>query len=82
MRERNLEEGAREQMLFVLKKTSKGSGLDTALEKLAAQYGPEEEKRVLADFDQLGINPITLSNESKLKQCPSLRWLLEAPKES
>ena len=82
MRERDLEEETREQMLFVLKKTSKGSGLDTALKKLTAQFGPEAKTGVLAAFDRLGINPITLPNESKLKQCPSLRQLLEAPKEA
>ena len=68
MRESDLEEETREQMLFVLKKAIKDSGLDTALDRLAIQYGPEAEKRVLADFDQLRINPITLPNESKLKQ--------------
>lgn len=68
MRERGLEEETREQILFVLKKAIKGSRMDTALDKLAAQYAPEAEKRVLADFDRLWINPITLPNESKLKQ--------------
>ena len=82
MRERELEEEMREQILFVLKKTSKGSGLDTALKKLTAQFGPEAKTGVLAAFDRLGINPITLPNESKLKQCPSLRQLLEVPKEA
>ena len=65
----------RQQMLFLLKKTSKGAGLDTAIQKFDEQYkdvNHRKLKKVLSAFDKLDLNPITLANVSKTKHLPSL----------
>lgn len=65
----------KKQMLFLLKKTSDGDGLDTALEKLKKEYktksnGPIE--KLYKNFDKLGISPITLRNDSSIKEMPCI----------
>ncbi|WP_191378770.1 hypothetical protein [uncultured Flavonifractor sp.] len=68
-----------EQMLFLLKKTSSGVGLDTAARKLVERYHDRNGKifkRALENFDHLDVNPITLANSSTKAQLPSMRNLI------
>lgn len=63
----------KEQMLFLLHKTSKGKGLDTALQKLKKKYKIKDKRTVnklLVRFDELGLNPITLRNSSLYRELP------------
>ena len=67
--------GLQQQMLFLLKKTSKGTGLDTAIQKFDEQYknvNHRKLKKVLSEFDELDVNPITFTNHSKIKHLSSL----------
>ena len=69
----------RQQMLFLLKKTSKGAGLDTAIQKFDEQYkdvNHRKLKKVLSAFDELDLNPITLANVSKTKRLSSLLCMI------
>lgn len=64
-----------EQMCYLVKKTSDGAGLDTAIQKLKIHYkdvGSKGVKKLLREFDRLGINPITLPNSSQYQQLPPL----------
>ena len=63
----------KEQMPFLLHKTSKGKGLDIALQKLKKKYKIKDKRTVdklLAKFDELGINPIALRNSSSYRELP------------
>ena len=78
-------EAMREQMLFLLRKTSDGSGLDTAIAKCQKAYqsvGQKQIKRIWEKFDLLGVNPIPLTNSSPFCCLRSLRSLLEIEKNS
>ncbi|WP_277239591.1 hypothetical protein [Merdimonas faecis] len=66
-----------DQMLFLLKKTSDGAGMDTAAQKLKDCYKYVKTEQVLDEFEHLGISPITLTNNSSATQLSSLRNLLE-----
>lgn len=69
-----------EQMLFLVKKTSDGAGLDTATQKLKDSYKNVDNRRLKklwTTFDKLGIHPITLPNDGPRKQIPSLIELLQ-----
>lgn len=69
-----------EQMLFLLRKTSDGAGLDTAAQKLKKDYKDVKDKRmkkIYSAFDTLDINPITLPNSSKVAQLPSIKTVDE-----
>jgi len=51
-----------EQMLYLLKKTSDSAGLSTATRKMKKHYtdvGHRRIKRILSEFDKLGIAPVT-----------------------
>lgn len=53
-----------EQMLYLLKKTSHSAGLDTAVRILKDHYknvNHQRIKKLFAEFEELGINPITLT---------------------
>ena len=55
-----------EQMLYLLKKASDSAGLSTATRKLKKLYTDVDHRRIkkiLAEFDKLGIAPITLPKE-------------------
>ena len=55
----------REQMLYLLKKTSDSAGLSTAVRKLKDHYrnvGDRRIKKIFSEFDRLDIAPITLPN--------------------
>ena len=52
-----------EQMLYLIKKVSDSSGLDTATRKLKEHYKDVDDRRIkkiFSAFDELGISPITL----------------------
>ena len=58
----------REQMLFLLRKTSDGAGLDTAVQKWAKIYdivGARKFHSLMKQFDKLHVNPITLTTKDK-----------------
>ena len=64
--ESNVEDsGLQEQMLYLLKKTSDSAGLSAAVHKLKDHYKDVDNrwvKKIYAEFDKLGISPITLPN--------------------
>ena len=73
-------ERLREQMLFLLRKTSDGAGLDTAAQKLREVYTDVNNKRlkkILYKFKALNVNPITLLNAGKLKSLPYLGIIMD-----
>ena len=52
-------------MLYLLKKTSDSAGLSAAVHKLKDHYKDVDNrwvKKIYAEFDKLGISPITLPN--------------------
>ena len=68
----------REQMLFILEKTSRGAGLDTAVEKWRCAYNVADSRgfaRMMGWFDKLDVNPVTLTSDQK-KEVPCLRELI------
>lgn len=74
------EERLREQMLFLLRKTSDGAGLDTAAQKLREVYTDVNNKRwkkILDKFEALNVTPITLLNAGKLKSLPHLGAIVD-----
>lgn len=80
MKEQVTDSILQEQMLFLVKKTSDGAGLDTATQKLKDSYTNVDVRRLKklwAAFDALDINPITLPNDGPKKQIPSLLELLQ-----
>ena len=55
----------KEQMLYLLKKTSDSAGLGTAVRKLKNHYrnvGDRRIKKIFSEFDRLDIAPITIPN--------------------
>ena len=55
----------KEQMLYLLRKTSDSAGLSAAVHQLKDRYKNVDTRRVkkiLSEFDKLGIAPITLPN--------------------
>lgn len=58
----------REQMLYLLKKTSDSAGVRTAVQKLRDHYSDVDDRRkkkIFDKFDELGISPITKPKEQK-----------------
>lgn len=73
-----LDPDTKEQMLFLLKKTSRGAGLDTAAQKWAKTYNIVNARKfhsLMKQFDKLHVNPITLTTKDKT-EIPSLRTLI------
>ena len=71
-------ERLREQMLFLLRKTSDDAGLDTVAQKWAKTYNIVDARKfhsLMKQFDKLHVNPITLTNTDKT-EIPSLRTLI------
>lgn len=53
------------QMLYLLRKTSDSAGLSAAVQKLKDHYkdvDDRRDRRILSEFDKLGIAPITIPN--------------------
>ncbi|RHR11030.1 hypothetical protein DWX58_00790 [Pseudoflavonifractor sp. AF19-9AC] len=77
----DLEQTAKEQMLFLVEKTSRGAGLDTAARKWEEAYRVVKKKefdKMMRMFDKIDVNPITLG--AKEGEIPCLRKMLEAVK--
>ena len=73
-----LDPDTRKQMLFLLEKTSRGAGLDTAAQKWAKTYNIVNARKfhsLMKQFDTLHVNPITLTTKDKT-EIPSLRTLI------
>ena len=73
-------ERLREQMLFLLRKTSDGTRLDTAAQKSREAYTDVNNKRwkkILDKFEALNVTPITLLNAGKLKSLPHLGAIVD-----
>ena len=74
----------RDQMLFLLEKTSDSAGLDRAIDLLNGKRDKEDKKplqsvelsRIFKKFDAIGVNPITLPNKSQIDRIPSTRHML------
>ncbi len=68
-----------EQMLFLLRKTSDGAGLTTAVEKLKKKYQKIDKQRmkvIWRKFDEIDVNPVTIPNQKKIKELPCIRTLV------
>lgn len=66
------------KMLFLLEKTSHSTGLDSAIDKLSKAYKSVKKKgvkHILSAFDELDLNPITISNSSSQKAIACIRYL-------
>ena len=64
IRKSKLDADSKEQMLFLLKKTSRGAGLDTAAQKWKTHYNIVDARKfhsLIRKFDELQVNPITLT---------------------
>ena len=75
-----LDSDTKEQMLFLLKKTSRGAGLDTAAQKWKKAYSIVDARKfhfLIKQFDQLQVNPVTLTSRNK-QGIPCLRTVIEA----
>lgn len=76
----NLSSEKKEQMTFLVQKTSHGAGLDTAVKKLKEKFGISKHDAVYAlytAFEKLDINPITLPNNSAYTEVPSIQKMIE-----
>ena len=74
-----LDSDTKEQMLFLLKKTSRGAGLDTAAQKWRETYSIVNARKfhfLMKKFDQLQVNPVTLTSRKK-QGIPCLRTVIE-----
>ena len=68
IQECKLDSDIKEQMLFLLKKTSDGAGLDTAAQKWTKTYNVVNTRMfhsLMKQFDKLHVNPITLTSKDK-----------------
>ena len=64
IRKSKLDADTKEHMLFLLKKTSRGAGLDTAAQKWKTHYNIVDARKfhsLIRKFDELQVNPITLT---------------------
>jgi hypothetical protein len=68
-----LDSNTKEQMLFLLKKTSRSAGLDIVACKWKDGYGivrPHKFEKLMNAFDTIDVNPITLgNNEQNITPC-------------
>ena len=64
----------KEHMLYLIKKTSDGINLNSALNKIQDNLGisKRQANQILDKFRQLGISPVTLRNGSAFQDLPSL----------
>lgn len=79
IRKSKLDVDAKEQMLFLLKKTSRGAGLDTAAQKWTQAYHVVDSRKfhsLIKQFDRLHINPVTLTSKDK-EEIPCLRAIIK-----
>lgn len=79
IQECKLDSDIQEQMLFLLEKTSRGAGLDTAARKWMKTYNIVDTRKfhsLIKQFDKLHVNPITLTTKDKT-EIPSLRTLIQ-----
>ena len=73
-----LDSDTKEQMLFLLKKTSRGAGLDTAAKKWKMHYkivDSREFRSIIKYFDLLCVNPVALSSK-EMCETPCLCTLI------
>ena len=73
-----LDSDTKEQMLFLLEKTSRSAGLDTAAQKWKQTYNIVDSRKfnsLMKQFDRLRINPITLTSKDK-DELPCLRTII------
>jgi len=73
-----LDSDIKEQMLFLLKKTSRGAGLDTAAQKWKQTYNIVDSRKfnsLMKQFDRIHVNPVTLTGKDK-EEIPCLRTLI------
>ena len=78
IQECKLDSDIQEQMLFLLEKTSRGAGLDTAAQKWTKTYNIVNTRKfhsLMKQFDKLHVNPITLTSKDKT-EIPCLRTLI------
>lgn len=74
-----LDADKKEQMLFLLKKTSRGAGLDTAAQKWKQTYHIVDSRKfhaLMERFSKLRVDPITLTSR-ETQEVPCLRTLIQ-----
>ena len=78
IKEAKLEDKIKDRMLYLILKTSDGN-LSSALKKLCSEYNLNYNQceRILKQFDELCISPVTLQNDSQFESLPSLISLLK-----
>lgn len=70
------------QLLFLLEKTSRGTGLDTAAQKWTKTYNTynivdtRKFHSLMKQFDKLHVNPVTLTSKDKA-EISCLRTLIQ-----
>ncbi len=66
----NFKAATKEKMLYLVRKTSDSDNLKNALDKTQNEFNLSDQgiTRLLKKFEKLGINPITLPNNSKIEQ--------------
>lgn len=63
-----LDSDTKKQMLFLLEKTSRSAGLDTAAQKWKQTYNIVDSRKfnsLMKRFDRLHVNPVTLTSKDK-----------------
>ena len=65
-------------MLSLLRKVSDSATLDNAARKL--DVSDKKLKKLFEEFDEQGVNPITLPNSSSIAKIPPLNKLLRKQK--
>lgn len=70
----------KDEMLDLLKKASDSATLSTAAHKVKGHYSHVDERRlkkIYQTFDALGVNPITISKHSRIKELSNMRSIFE-----
>lgn len=66
-------------MLFLIKKTSRGAGLDTAAQKWKEAYNIVDARKfhsLMKQFNKLQVDPVTLTSRGQ-QEVPCLRAMIE-----
>ena len=77
--EKKAKKNLRPNMRYLVEKTSKKDGrLDKAIVSLmeSKKLQPNQIKRLLEEFDKIGVNPVALPNKSPVPSVPNIRRMI------